>query len=676
VSSDVPQQVLSQALGDVIAGRRVRVAMFTTYSFDPGFFELQVLPILFELPFRQADVLKRIQLEDALRQVEHIAVYYDQRALASDAEPAQLDYRRIDVRHATGAFHPKLVLLLVEEPGEDGEPASGYRSLIVGILSANLTRSGWWENVECAHFEEIRDRDLEPARVPFRGELMALLRRVRRTAGDDEDHGALDAIRDFLRARTVRQQMRNVRAQGAWYTSIYHGQARFDEWLRERRLDVRDWNVEVISPFFPPAGARPLDALIEAVRPREVRVFLPTDADGKALVSPDTYAAVAALEARWASLPTGLLERGSGPNAARLPERGVHAKVYRFWRKGEGEVLVVGSVNLTDAAHGRGGNLEAAWLIDVSASSSARWWLAPLETEPAEFVDVVPAEDEGLGAEGLDLSLDFDWGSGSARYRLRHERDVRCEVSALSGARLFEFAALGDGTWRTCGDDAARVMEEHLRASSFVEVRAEDRTWTVLVREENVAHRPSILERLTPEEILEFWALLTPEQRAAFLERKLPELRLEGLGLVRAERLTGAATLFDRFAGIYHAFGCLRCAIDEALAGERPREAEAKLLGAKYDSLPSLLQRELDDPDRDAVVRYVTFLCARQVRDGVLARHPEFVAACAERTARLDGLLARLGEVRAAVALDDGAFLDWFEPAFLAPARVPDEAGA
>ena len=69
-----PQAVLSQRFGEAIGGRRVRSAVFITFSFDPGFFELQVLPLLFSQSFGQVDKVRLLQLEDALRGIDHLAV--------------------------------------------------------------------------------------------------------------------------------------------------------------------------------------------------------------------------------------------------------------------------------------------------------------------------------------------------------------------------------------------------------------------------------------------------------------------------------------------------------------------------------------------------------------------------------------------------------------------------
>jgi hypothetical protein len=144
--------------------------------------------------------VRRIQMEDAMRSLDEIAVYYDRTALSQEAQPAQLDYRRLDVSRATGAFHPKLILLLVEnhsdDQGENTAPAD--LSLIVASLSANLTRAGWWENVETGHIDEIFDRDHQDSRTSFRNDVLSMIQRLKRCCAKDENHSALDRVHDFL----------------------------------------------------------------------------------------------------------------------------------------------------------------------------------------------------------------------------------------------------------------------------------------------------------------------------------------------------------------------------------------------------------------------------------------------------------------------------------------------
>ncbi len=685
-AATIPMQVLSRQLGDAIAGRRVRAGVFTTFTFDPAFFELQVLPLLFpDSSFSQPDKVRRAQLDDALRTVEHLAVYYDRHALAQDGEPAQLDYRRIDVGRRTGCFHPKVVLLLVDDHHDEDEPIKPVRqALIVGLLSANLTRAGWWENLECAHLDEIKDWEVDDEPCAFRADLLALILLIRKSAQEGDDQRALDRIHEFLRTRTHTDRVTRRKSRGTYHTRIFCGQQQQDlaGWLRERRLRDESLNLEVISPFFDGDGAGPLPELQDAVRPRETRVFLPTEADGAAEVSKTTYDEIAEV-ATWARLPGDVTGRGKSGEAKGVQPRRVHAKVYRLWRKGGPDLLVVGSPNLSSAGHSRAtaGNLEAAFLVDVTdAGYPQRWWLEPVDHEAERFTDTAPAEEDGLEGAGLNLSLQYDWGKNELSYRLvRDDADKRVErfeVNQPAGPHLFSVDRPRSGRWVTCPGDAATQVRDLLASTSFLQITHKGRSWRILVREEGMAYRPSLWTELTPEEILEYWSLLTAAQRAAFIER-LTQDSLEGLPTAIRDPLRSKDTLFDRYAGIYHAFGCLSRHVETAVDERREAEAEARLLGAKYDSLPSLLEKTLALDDADPIVRYVTLLCAKQLRDDLFGRYRPFFKARKKGLAALDRLLTQLPDLKDALPLPDDddreAFLDWYESAFLRPARLPGD---
>ena len=684
-SATIPMQVLSRQLGDAIAGRRVRAGVFTTYTFDPAFFELQVLPLLFpDSSFSQPVKVRRAQLDDALRTVEHLAVYYDRQALAQDGEPAQLDYRKIDVGRRTGCFHPKVVLLLVDDHHDEDEPVEPIRqSLIVGLLSANLTRAGWWENLECAHLDEIKDGEADDEPCAFRHDLLALILLIRKSAHEDDDQRALDRIHEFLRTRTHTDRVTRRKSRWTYHTRIFCGQQQQDlaDWLRERRLRDESLNLEVISPFFDSDGAGPLPELQDAVRPRETRIFLPTEPDGAADVSKTTYEEIAEV-ATWAHLPSDVTGRAKSGEAQGVQPRRVHAKVYRLWRKGGPDLLVVGSPNLSSAGHSRAtaGNLEAAFLVDVTdAGYPQRWWLEPVDQAAERFTEPASAEEDGLEAAGLNLSLQYDWGKNELAYRLLNDDDKgieRFEVNQPGGPHLFSVDRPQSGRWITCVGDAATQVRDLLASTSFLQITHKGRSWRILVREEGMAYRPSLWTELTPEEILEYWSLLTAAQRDAFIERLIPD-SLEGLPTAIRDPQRAKDTLFDRYAGVYHAFGCLSRHVETAFAERREAEAEARLLGAKYDSLPSLLEKTLARDDADPIVRYVTLLCAKQLRDGLFGRYRPFFKTRKKGLAALDGLLARLPDLKDALPLPDDddreAFLDWYELAFLRPARLPGD---
>ncbi len=684
----IPLEVLTEQVADAIDGRQVKTAVFTTFSFDPGFFELHILPVLFDRPFSQPEKVRRLQLEDALGTIDHLAVYYDRRALAQDGEPAQLDYRRLDVSRRTGYFHPKVILLLVQERNSDdnaigrngGEPASTHMALIVGILSANLTRAGWWENVECAHIEEIKDRAVDGKRQSFRSDLLSIIRRIRLSASDTDDQSALEAIRNFLLQRTQRGHVARRHSDNSYHTRIFAGQSResLSTWLRQFSLDKHDLNLEVISPFFDSQGEGPLRELIGAVRPKEIRIFHPTDSDGTSLVTRDTYEAIRDLDStQWARFPGEVVSRGRDRLSERLVSRRVHAKVYRFWKRGGPDLLLVGSPNLTRAGHSHGGagNLEAAFLVDFSQARYARhWWLDPLDRDADRFVPNTPTNEDGCDAVGLNLSLRFDWGKKEFSYRLEDHAPDGFTVLTTAGEALATINNPVNCRWTAFDKDVSDRLQNLLRSTSFLVVRYGVNSGRVLIREENMGHRPSLLLELTPAEILEYWSLLTPAQRAQFMESRIPD-QVEGLAVSRTDRLRARDTLFDRFAGIYHGFGCFERSIDEALGNGRENVAEARLLGAKYDSLPNLLANVLKQPDSDPILAYVTLLCAKQLRHKFGRRHEKFFGSRALHVKRLDEQLSHLPRLRSMLKLHEPEaddFLQWYEEVFLRPVAQGD----
>ncbi|MCA9759362.1 MAG: hypothetical protein KDA27_26450, partial [Candidatus Eisenbacteria bacterium] len=248
--------------------------------------------------------------------------------------------------------------------------------------------------------------------------------------------------------------------------------------------------------------------------------------------------------------------------------------------------------------------------------------------------------------------------------------------------------------WTPCGPDAAAKVKALLPSTSFLRVSTAKGSWRVLVREEGMAHKPSLLHDLTPQEILHYWSLLSPEQKEDFLARKLAaEAQLEGLHAAPARRGVYGDTLFSRFAGVFHAFGRLQSHVETAIRKELWAEATTRLFGAKYDSLPVLLEQlqavqgngELAEataedarsaepqPNRDPVLTYVTFLSACQVRSRIQRTFPEFWNQNRGEARRLESLLEQLPHYREQVGLgaEEERFLGWYEEMFLREIRRP-----
>ena len=686
----VPRAVLSECFENRMDGLRLKSAVFLTFCFDPGFFEQEILPVFLDVAPSHAPAVRLVLLEESIRDhVDHIAVYYDYRALEAGAAGAKLDVQRVPARWPNGAyFHPKNVLLLVEGAPKKGEAPE--ERLLVATLSANLTRAGWWENVEACHIEELHAGEKSLLQRDIRN----LVSQAKRACPSDMEHPALDSIRRFVvnevELRTHRTSGR--RLEPRLYVGVADGSAAREgvaSFLRGQplRRDIR-LNLEVISPYFDAAGeAKPLQDLIEVFDPKEVRVSLPIGPDGKALCRRALFDGVRRLpNTRWGRLPADLLRSGASEAAA--PRR-VHAKVYRLFSESPRyEVVFVGSVNLTRAAHQEGGNFETAFLIESEPNAAPDWWLSVASTPPTEFLHV--GEDEGLGdGPGSALSIRFDWRSEvAAAFWSGPDRSPAMQIEA-QGSPLFGIAPLPPRGWRKLGGECAAELKEKLSSTSFLTVTVEGaRPAVILVQEEGMAHKPSILMNLSVSDILRCWADLSDEQRAVLLEERYQELSAAAPGAFASALLpkallgtTARATIFDAFAGIFHAFANLERRVLAALDEGRETLAIHLLFGRKYDSLPHLLDRVLNEEvDVANVNRYVILLCARQLLEQVRARRPGFLERFREEVRSLKRQLDETERVRQTLrfrsAEDRAAFLEWFETWFLnraEPAGVAEQ---
>jgi len=667
------QSPLSEQLRDRIGKRRVRLAVFFTYMFDPGFFETEVIQTLFDHDWSRNRRVALAQAEDVLRKVEHLAVYYDLRGIPETVSSATLDYRRFGLSRPGGVFHPKNILLLLEEEDE----AQKSSSLLLVTTSANLTQAGWWENLEAAHMIEIPENSKSLLRDDLLSDTGLLSRVVKHDKTGDE-HRAVEEIRKFLRYRTERSGQRSQ--NGVLRPRIYVGQMPLARFLLEDvQIDPTDFNLEIISPYFDNTDdAKAVVTLIEALNPRATRIFLPQSDAGVVLCRKEYYEAVAGIpRVSWGLLPRNFTRYAKTREDS--ADRFVHAKVYRLFSPSRNEeFLLVGSVNLTRAAHSaaNSGNLESAVFFQTTpARNRLDWWLSPVENSclPGAFEDSAGDELGSLACH--NVSFRYDWQSNTLAYYWLPDSSPpgHAEVRHTSVAP-FIIEGIQFDRWVELHTDIATLVKEGLRSGSFLEVIAGGKPpQRVLVREEGMEYKPSLSVSLTPEEILEYWSLFSPEQKSAFLSRKL-----EALIIATAEDSSAGTytpdseqrSMFDRFAGIFHAFSCLENLVAEVLTAGNTREARCLLFGSKYDSMKTLIERITASETADRVNRYITLLCALQLLENLSGRNAEFVGQEHKSLDSIRKLLKKSIQTARQELLPElggrpGEFVEWFEKMFL-----------
>lgn len=135
-------------------GGVIEHALFTTFNFDPGFFERNVLPLVCGL---SAVDLQTMSVDAASRQMYYplkrtkVVVAYDQ-AVMQGASGGGLRYVPLPKHLTDGFFHAKLVVLA-------GRDAKGKPLVTLMVGSGNMTLSGWADNIEVAAWVEANQQD-------------------------------------------------------------------------------------------------------------------------------------------------------------------------------------------------------------------------------------------------------------------------------------------------------------------------------------------------------------------------------------------------------------------------------------------------------------------------------------------------------------------------------------
>lgn len=687
-----PSQTISGAMIDALAGRRVTAALFTSYEFDPSFFEQEILPTLIDVALSHAPRVRLAQLEEALRSMRHrLAVFYDRRGLlAGETGSRRLDLDCQCIGGSGGLFHPKVSMILVDNPPDaDGAPCTP--SLVVMVGSCNLTRAGWWRNLEVAHLEELRLDSPSELGAP----LLHLLSTIERRRIGNGTCESLEAIRSFLRKVPSRSRRS---AGGRVLTQLYvSGQESVPDFLaRATGNALRGMHLEVLSSSFDEGGLQPLAALQERFDLESTRLHLPMLVPGTASISESTMHATDTLHnTAWSTLPRAVL---AGSRAEGTHARFMHAKVYRFFSiHPKREIMFVGSVNLTTAAHHGRQNTECGILIEVETPRRPQPWLEAIKGKIA----VHDATSDGVGLPVSPLMLAYDWSTASCQAYWDAATAMPAVALTRGGLDVGALEPMPARQWLTLPGELSSAIAEHLRAGSmFTAAMDGGDQGVLLVQESGMELKPSLMMHLSPLEILKLWTMLTPEERAEFLQLHGRDFSAWGLeeDATQAVDDVDVPTLFDRFAGMFTAFDALERRVHAALEAGKDREAIALLFGSKHDSLghvlakldqrgaigvqsPPVLERSPSvKPMVDPVLAYLMLLCSQSVLDGVKSRHLEFVE---RHVNRVDGLQQQIKSHAARHELMADAarrnepldgFLEWFERAFLTRAAPAERA--
>jgi len=606
-------------------GERVVAAVFTTYRFEPEFFEQEIIPLMLDqgLAFSSDQRIKSIQVREALSHAGlPVEVFYDldlfrQKGTVSPS----MEYLHHGIRGERSAFHAKLVLLLLEDEN------SGEQSLCVGAGSANLSIAGWWENIECQHWERVVSG--EPSRR-FLNQLrddVAWLAARRRGIPGETGH-ALPRIATFLSSCPGSNGAAPVSYYGL--TSLPLGQKRrpaFMRFLRDALAEqspyYKRWTLEIISPYF--AESPSFDGhthFFKDLGVEEIHIFLPVNDQGEALCNPEYYEHLAQTEGvTWASWSPEVAKKLGLQTPV---NRTTHAKIYHFYN-GMQSWVFVGSVNFT--CHATSDNQEAGFFTRLPAQTRL---LKPLRSAPDNWCpeDQLPGRGEERGEDPAlpDLLLSYDWKQRQLTAALgdRHGKDkLVCNILLPEGeVEVVDITVSQDPSRVECN---AELIEALLKNTGFLRLAGR---WLpdgqafpaleVMVQQVNWTHKPLDLPHLSPQEIMHIYAGLSQMRRNQVIEllkqRQLRELNLLGESAGSHAYEDMGCQFFAEYAELFHAFRSLRQRMDEAWRQGSLALVDYYLSGRGMDSLPTLLDSLYEEGrNLDGATTYLALLCLIQI---------------------------------------------------------------
>ena len=588
-------RMLKDSLRDAITGLpdyRVTHALFTTYAFEPEFFETAILPLLLPdggMGLSLHSVVRRLQLEALLRATPMaIDVYFDNRVVVPGCP--FLPYSMLPVR-LQDEFHGKLILLRLEDK-------RGNARCVLGTGSANLTKAGWWENLEAWHFTDSFD----PARPPA-GLLPGIRTLLRFLANSTQPGRATDFFTDTFANSRARRLKDDEPVLGVFTPD---GDS-FLDWIVEHRND-EDTPLEVISPYFAESGHGALVSdLLNAVGSTTLKLWLPEDhwqAGGTAVLMDErTYDDLAAVDSlRWCRMRDA--ELAQARNKDQTP-RFLHAKLIRK----PGSFSFMGSVNFSNKAFRRRRNFEAGFLFPDSGGA----WLVPVKPEPLRFLKAV---EQALHT-GIDESVPALW----ARFNWQTRRLQVGPASKLTdkthrNATLRILDAQGDdsGLGITLPGSilipADAPLHRDLQSNPWIRlVFPGGAVALVWVQQEALEHRPLPMD-LQPDvwRILEMWrSLAEGEAGSGPVDLGALEVLLQRRGERGDAPLAGEPEqdIFEEMAAAHGSFYLLRRRMQTEHERGNVARCEYYLSAPRPDSLANLLER-IEHPGDDRPVEPVS----------------------------------------------------------------------
>ena len=658
--------VISDSLSSLINGRKVQSAVFTSYNFEPHFFEVDIIPYLLKdsIPYSNDDRVKKYQVMEALRDSDiEIEVFFDQPVFESADQSPAMEYLYHGVNLLPYAFHAKNSYLLVEDK------VTRVQELLMAAGSNNLTRAGWWENIETQHWEVI---NLDKAGESFINQLRSDLSWLKQQRKFSTPNSAIEKIESFLQ----KCQLEKYDS----YTTYYDvNQNNFFEFIQNNipsLLEKQDCHLEIISPFFVNDPESLFHEQFFEMGVQDIVMILPLDQDKNALCDLNYYETIRKSErvswGEWSDKNAAAL----GVDKKEDQFRKLHAKVFHFYNDHESCVFT-GSVNFTRNAIYH--NVETGFLIRQPAITPL---LQPISSEvDVKCIENLNENELEISEDSqiyFDIHLGYDWKEKKLKGKVLKRSSLEINVLNQEGDSIIKQWGIGEdeATYQSTHREI-KLLEALLKQTGFINIVVNDmgsenkpKEQRVLVLQTGWSHKPYELPDLTPGEILLIYAGMSEERRQILLmNARIKSFLRQNLGgeLNSSDDDLQHAEFFCEYAEIFHAFRKFKDRLKAMSDNDKTTMLDYYLSGTGVDSLPALITKATDPELKsyDATVSYLLLLSVYEILSFDLYKSRINVKAKKEEVEKILRKMESSEELKLEQGTDRKKFFVWFREQFL-----------
>lgn len=602
---------ISEGFLKSIGSKKVIHAFFSTYCFEPDFFELEVIPLLLGNPALSSyEELRYLQIQKLMHTTElSLSVAYDFDVF-NPRLPSRIESIYLPIRVDGACQHAKISVLALQNQDKDGNKDV---SIVVAAGSYNLTKAGWWENIEVGHWVELT-KEYAPANI--RNPLIGALGYF------DKENPTLIALIKALENLVETPDDPNCVFYFSKSKKIKPETIKFPDFIEKNTKEILEKynHLEIISPFF----AQNIEGDSEETKShigvffkkfKSISVLLPLDSKKETTILEPVYNDLKRFKVKWSNWRLDLNQSHDVPSKEKI-YRKLHAKIYNHkGTKASDNWLFLGSVNFSYKAFFC--NIEAGFLLKgikahslflETSDNTTPVFATNIESEAIALVDAVAMPV---------VQLLYDWKT--QQLHITSSKAGQITICDSSANKLCEVMVED----KVLAENLPEI-EAQLQRSSLIKVTWQNHdqkqaTRYILISQRNIYKRP--IDNFTAISLLEllniFQAMGSEKYHELIAEQlnNICNLQSNGLDdefLPSIENGKGAQTFFSEFSQVNGAFWSLAKQLEKFDKAKNQKQLDYYLLGRQPDSLWGLLQALKQPNSKHAsefnIVHYLSLL--------------------------------------------------------------------